>query len=282
MPLIAIRDELIRAKEERYAVPLFDTFEMAGADGIFMALEEKRAPALVAVYAGALDRPNGLALASYIRSMARKATVPVSLALDHGSTFEQCIKAISCGFTDVMYDGSKLRLEENIANTRLVVRAAHAVGAGVEGELGLVGRGTEYQSLGALRKGFTDPALAERFVAETGVDSLAIAIGTAHGLYDGEPHLDLDLLREIRTRVNVPLVLHGGSGLSDQQFRAAIAEGISKINVFTNLGLAAGARMVDAARVDDASYFGIIGAAREAFRERVAYYLEVFGTCGRA
>lgn len=281
MPLTPIRDELVRAQHGHYGVPLFDTIEMFGTNGIFAALEENRAPALVAIYSGLLERPGGTALASYVRTMAENASVPVSLALDHGTTYEQCILALSCGFTDVMYDGSKLPLEENIANTRLVVRAGHAVGATVEGELGLVGRGSDYQNLGAQRKGFTDPATAERFVAETGIDLLAVAIGSAHGMYDGEPQLDLALLREIRERVEIPLVMHGGSGLSDDQFRAAIADGISKINVFTDLALTAGVRMIEAAKADDASYFGIVRAAQVAFQERVGHFLKVFGACGR-
>ena len=157
MPLVHIAQELARAQQEHYAIPLFDTFDMHSTDGMFLAIEEKRAPVIVAIYESAMDRPNARALAAYIRTRAEDATVPVSLMLDHGTSFEQCIKAISYGFTDVMYDGSKLPLEENIETTRWVVRAAHAVGVPVEAELGHVGRGSEYQDFGALRKGFTDP-----------------------------------------------------------------------------------------------------------------------------
>lgn len=282
MPLVSILEELKRAQEGGYALPCFDTFEMLGTDGIFAALEEKRSPALVALYAGTVDGPNGRACAAYIRAMAESATVPVSLMLDHGASFEQCMKALSYGFTDVMYDGSKLPLDENIGNTRLIVRAAHAMGAGVEAELGHVGRGAEYQSHGAQRKGFTDPNVAERFVCETGTDLLAVAIGTAHGMYNGEPCLDFDLLRDIGQRVDIPLVLHGGSGLSDEQFRSSVAEGISKINIFTDLGLTAAARMVEAAKAEGASYFSIADAVRRAFHERVARFLDVFGSSGKA
>jgi fructose-bisphosphate aldolase class II len=217
-----------------------------------------------------------------VRAMAQDAAVPVSIILDHGASFEHCVKALALGFTDVMYDGSMLPLEENIANTRLVVRAAHAVGAGVEAELGHVGVGHTYTEFGAQGKGFTDPAAVERFVAETGVDFLAVAIGTAHGMYDGEPRLALDLLAEIRERVEVPLVLHGGSGLADDQFRAAIAGGIAKINIFTNLALEATRRVVDAAAQEDASLFTLTAQIREGFREASAHCLDVFGAAGRA
>ncbi|MEA3345947.1 MAG: class II fructose-bisphosphate aldolase [Chloroflexota bacterium] len=282
MPLVSILDELKRAQQGHYALPLFDTFEMLGTDGIFTALEEKQAPGIVGVGSRTLDRPNGQPFVGYILSRAAEARVPVSLMLDHGHSVEYCMKALSFGFSDVMYDGSELPLEENIANTRFVVRAAHAMGASVEAELGHVGRGTEYQRFGAQRKGFTDPDAVEHFVAETGVDFLAVAIGTAHGLYEGEPNLDLDLLQEIRDRVDIPLVLHGGSGLSDEQFRAAISEGICKVNIFTDLAVTAGARMIEAAKAEDASYFSIINKVREAFQERCMHYLDVFGASGRA
>jgi len=281
MPLVSILSELKKAQQGRYGLPCFDTMEMLGTQGIFQALEEKRAPAMVGVWTGIFDRPNPGAFVALVRSMAEEATVPVSLILDHGASFEHCIKALKHGFTDVMYDGSKLPIEENIETTRWIVRAAHAIGAGVEAELGHVGIGSEYQSFGAQGKGFTDPAAVERFVGETGVDFLAIAIGTAHGLYEGEPHIDLDLLKEIRGRVDIPLVLHGGTGLSEEQYKAAIASGISKVNIFTDLAMSAGSRMIEAAKGDKPSYFGMINQVREAFLDRCKWYIDVFGAAGR-
>lgn len=282
MPLISIHNELDRAQAGRYGIPCFDLFDMVATEGTFLAIEEQRAPTIIAIYAGFIDCPGTDAFAAFIRTMAGHATVPVSLMLDHGGSMEHCIKALTYGFSDVMYDGSKLSVEENIATTALVVRAAHAVGASVEAELGHVGRGSDYEEYGAQRQGFTDPATVERFVAETGVDALAIAIGTAHGVYKGTPCLDLDLLAEIRRRVDIPLVMHGGSGLSEEQFRSAIATGISKINVATELVLTAGARMVEVAKTDGASYFGLLDAARQAYRERAAYYMNLFGASGKA
>jgi fructose-bisphosphate aldolase class II len=282
MSLVSIGPELDRARKGRYALPLFDTFDMHSTEGMLLALEDKQAPAMIALYSGLLERPNARAFATYVRIRAEEATVPVSLMLDHGSTFEQCIQAISYGFTDVMYDGSRLPLEQNISNTRAVVRAAHAVGVCVEAELGHVGSGTEYQGFGAQRKGFTDPDAVEQFVEETGVDFLAIAIGTAHGLYDGEPQLDLDLLHEIRGRVDIPLVLHGGSGLSDAQFRSAIAAGISKINVATDLFVTTTRHLVEAAGAEGVNYFALGETSVTSFRERCGYYLDLFGASGKA
>jgi fructose-bisphosphate aldolase class II len=280
MPLVSIFPYLKRAQQQHYALPLFDASDMDSVDGMFAALEEKKAPAMIAVYAGVLDQPNSRAFAAYIRTCAEMATVPVSLMLDHGGSFEHCIKAISFGFTDVMYDGSKLPFEENVANTRAVVRAAHAIGLSVEAELGHVGLGHEYQDFGAQRKGFTNPDDVERFVAETDVDILAVAIGTAHGLYAGEPHLDLDLLREIRSRVDIPLSLHGGSGCSDQQFRDVIAAGIAKVNVATDLFVTTARRLTEAARAEDMHYFAFGKVAVESFQERCGHYLDVFGATG--
>jgi fructose-bisphosphate aldolase class II len=281
MPLVSILSELKKAQQGQYAIPCFDTFEMMGTQGIFAALEEKRAPGIVGLYSGLLDRPNARAAVAMVRTMAEDTTVPVSLILDHGKDFEHCMQALHYGFSDVMYDGSKLPLEENIANTRAIVRAAHAMGAAVEAELGHVGIGREYQSFGAQGKGFTEPQAVEQFVAETGVDFLAVAVGTAHGLYEGEPQLALDLLEEIRERAEIPLVLHGGSGLSDEQFRSAIGRGISKINIFTNLTVAARQGMVEAAQQEDASFFAIIRAIPPAFQRECERLLDVFGASGK-
>jgi len=281
MALVSVKQALKDAQAGGYALALFDTYDMQATDGIFQAFEEKRAHAFIGLYDRFFEQPNAAANVAYIREAAASTKVPVSLMLDHGASFEQCIRAISLGFTDVMFDGSKLPLEENIAQTKLVVRAARAVGVAVEAELGHVGSGNEYQSFGAKRAGFTDPAVVERFAAETGVDFLAVAIGTAHGVYQGEPHLDLELLDAIRRRVEVPLVMHGGSGLSDAQFRSAIEHGIAKINVATELFMTSAKRIVDAARAKDLSYFEIARLASGTFCERCGHYIDLFGEAGR-
>ena len=282
MPLVSILDELKKAQAGGYAIPCFDTFEMHGTQGIVDAVEAKRAPVMIGLYTRMFEQPNPRALTDYIRALGEAATVPVSIILDHGASFEHCVMALNVGFTDVMYDGSQLPFEENVANTQMVVRAAHAVGAAVEAELGHVGRGNTYSQFGAQGKGFTDPDMVEKFVEETGVDFLAVAIGTAHGLYDGEVNLALDLLAEIRERVDIPLVLHGGSGLSDDQFRAAVAGGIQKINIFTNLAVGSTQRLLEHAREDGASFFSMTAQIRQAFRAECERLLDVFGTTGKA
>lgn len=286
MPITTILPYLKAAQDGGYALPLFDAFDGYSADGIVAALEEKRAPAMLALYAPMLDNPNGLAFVRYLRSLAECASVPVSLMLDHGPSVESCLRAIELDFCDVMYDGSKLPIEENIANTRRVVEAAHARGIHVEAELGHVGSGSDYAVFGGQGKGFTEPAFVERFVAETGVDFLAVAIGTAHGVYQGQPQLDLERLAAIRRRVDTPLVLHGGSGLSTEQFQAAISAGIVKVNVATDLYISAAAALDHTVRAAPenapVSYFTLGKVAVDTIRQRCGYYLDTFWTSGKA
>lgn len=287
MPLVSIYQALNRAQTEHYAIPLFDVFDSNSIDGIFAAMESKQAPVIVALYTGVLDQPNARPLADYIRRRASESPVSAALMLDHGRNFDHVMKAITWGFTDVMYDGSQLPIDENIYNTRKIVDAAHAVGVYVEAELGHVGHGSEYATFGGQRKGFTDPALVEQFTSQTGIDFLAVAIGNAHGLYHGEPHLDIELLKEIRRRVDIPLVLHGGTGISEEQFKSAIAAGISKINIATDLYVTAAKRLMDwmtnpSGKADGFAYGSLCATAFEAFRERGCYYIELFGAAGKA
>jgi fructose-bisphosphate aldolase class II len=281
MPLVSIISELKKAQAKGYAVPLFDLFELSGCEDLYIAALNKQAPVIAGMYNTTFDRPASYALAACHQALAQKAPGPVSLMLDHGSSLEQCLQALELGFTDVMFDGSTLPLEENIAITRQLVTAAHAKGAGVEAELGHVGTGKDYTEFGGAGKGFTDPDKVELFIKETKVDMLAIAIGTAHGAYKGTPQLDLDLLAKIRQRTDVPLVLHGGTGLSEDQFRSAIKTGIAKVNIATDLVKASGTNMAKVAQESD-SFFKITKALHTTIQERCGYYLDLFGASGQA
>ena len=282
MALVSMLDELNKAQAGGYAVPCFNTFEMMGSNGTLAAAAERRAPIFLGCYTRWLDGPDADAFWGYVCAQAAKSAAPVGLILDHGDSLQACLKALSLGFTGVMFDGSRLPLEENIATTRTVARAAHALGAICEGEVGHVGAGSEYDKFGALGRGFSDPAEVERFVEETGVDCVAVAVGTAHGEYNCEPRLALELLAEIRRRVAVPLVLHGGSGLSDEQFRTAIETGVAKVNVFTDLALHCAAQLVSVASRERPSYFDFTGGIREAFQQRSGYYIDLFARRGKA
>ncbi len=281
MPLVSITETVKRAASARFAVPLFDAFEMNAVEGIIAAADRNKAPVIIAIYDALLGLPAVSSYAAFIKDAAARSPVPISLMLDHGSSPERCKQALALGFTDVMYDGSKLSLGENIAATKLVVAAARIAGAGVEAELGHVGEGSDYDTFGAAREGFTDPSVVSGFVGETGCDLLAVAIGTAHGRYKGTPHIDLELLSRIRSQTGVPLALHGGTGLSERQYRDAIGAGIAKINIATDLLGAATESMVAAAQRPEASYLGIIAAAKEAHRERCSYYFDLFGASGK-
>jgi len=282
MTLVSIKNELIKARQAGYAVPLYDVFDMQGIEGVMDALVAKRAPTILAIYSPFAEKPFARAMAAYIRCRAEDTDVPISLMLDHGSSVELCERMLDYGFSDVMYDGSSLPIEENIANTLKVVAAAHAHGAAAEAELGHVGQGDDYDSYGGQRVGFTDPESAEYFVKQTGVDFLALAFGNAHGFYKGEPHLDLDLLAAVRQRVSVPLVMHGGTGISDDQFRAAIAGGISKINFATAIMNGAVENMRQATRSDKVALFEVTEGIRVSYREWCSRLYDVFGTTGKA
>ena len=175
---------------------------------------------------------------------AKQAKVPVCVHLDHGETLNYLVKALNIGFTSVMYDGSALPYEENVANTRLAVRFAHDRGASVEAEIGVLGKrelGPGHEKIeNQPEQVYTDPDLAARFVADTGIDALACSFGTAHGLYLTKPKLDMGVLERVKQRVNVPIVMHGGSGVSEEDYYKVIARGVRKINYYTYMAKAGG------------------------------------------
>ncbi len=280
MALASMLDAVREAGRGRQAVPLFVCCDIPVMEGIIQACEATGSPAILGFWPGLLARPGGTEFAKWIHALAEQSSAPLSLMLDHGRTVEQCLHALSLGFTDVMYDGSILPLQENLANTRRVIEAAHRVGVAVEAELGIVGSGSDYAEYVADGKGLTDPQAAERFADESACDVLAVAIGTAHGQYNSPPQLDLDRLRQIRQRVEVPLAMHGGSCLSDAQFRSAISNGISKINIGTDLALAAGEAIAEESRGEGVRYFRLGRAAREAVRARAQHYLKLFRSRG--
>mgnify|MGYP001024830488 CR=1 FL=1 len=234
--LINMAKLLAVANKYNFAVPAFNTPTSMILRGVMDTCERLQAPVIIAVH------PDELAFAGdsfiqMIRVEAAKTKVPVVINLDHGPSFESCIHAIGVGYTAVMFDGSMLPLEENIAMTKKVVEAAHAADVSVEGELGTIGTADTYGEAGSKKIIYTEVQDAVRFVKETGCDTLAIAIGTAHGLYpkDVTPHLVLDRLKEIKAAVNVPLVLHGGSGNPDEEIAESVKLGINKINISSDI-----------------------------------------------
>ena len=277
--LANLSDVLLPAQREHYAVGLFNTIDTDMLEAVISAAEELRAPVIIGTAEVLLPYGELKLIAPSLRAAAERARVPVVLHYDHGLTFARCMEALKLGFTSVMFDGSAGDAAENIAATREMVRIAHAIGATVEGEIGHVGQADTGDNAATDR--YTTPAEAVSFADATGVDALAVAIGTAHGAYKMKPRLDLERLRAIRAAVDGPLVLHGGSGLSDDNFRSTIREGIAKVNIFTDLCLAGEAAMKEAAAAG-LGYLDTRTKRVDAIRRAVETKMHLFGSVGRA
>ncbi|HMR65743.1 MAG TPA: ketose-bisphosphate aldolase [Anaerolineae bacterium] len=234
--LMNMKDLLAVAHTNHFAVPAFNISSNMLLTGVMEASEEKNSPVILAIHPDELSfvRP------SFIKAAleeAIKSPIPVCIHLDHGSSLGQIMQAIQCGFTSVMIDASPLPLEQNIAVSRKAVELAHAVNVSVEGELGTIGTTGPEAEAGAEEIIYVNPDDVVAFVEGTGVDTLAVAIGTAHGIYpkDKKPELKLDLLKEITARVDIPLVLHGGSANPDDEIALAVKLGINKINISSDI-----------------------------------------------
>ncbi|MCD8145085.1 MAG: class II fructose-bisphosphate aldolase [Oscillospiraceae bacterium] len=234
--LANLNDVLLPARENGYAVGLFNTVNLELARGVIAAAEELNAPVIIGTAEVLLPYGPLEELSCLLLPMAKKASVPVVLHLDHGLQAETCKRALELGFSSIMYDCSTDPYEVNVRKVADMAKLAHQYGATIEAELGHVGEAANASDPSAY---YTDPAQAKDFVEKTDVDALAIAVGTAHGAYRFPPKLDFQRIRTIKETIGIPLVLHGGSGLSDSDFRQAIESGISKINIFTDLNLAA-------------------------------------------
>lgn len=233
MPLVTSEKMLLDAQKRGYAVGAFNCENMEMVKAIIAAAEELRAPVMLQTTPSTIRYASLDMFAAMVAAEAKGATVPVCLHLDHGSSFELAVQAINAGYTSVMIDGSKLPFDGNVEVSRRVADVARAVGIPCEAELGKVG-GKE-DDLVAVADTNTDPMEAKAFVERTGVTSLAVAIGTAHGFYVGTPVLDKERLSEIRKVVDIPLVLHGASGLTDEDVRDCVSRGICKVNFATEL-----------------------------------------------
>ncbi len=230
MALVNLKTLLDLAEEGGYAIPAFNVYNMETVMGVAQAAEELQAPVIFQVYSRLFDGPNAAFLSALIRHAAAQLSVPVAFHLDHGASQVQVTRALTYGCTGIMIDASMLPLEENIAATEAAVRICGHVGVPVEGELGHVGSVNDEKM--AI---FTDIEEAAIFCRKTGVAALAIMVGTAHGRYRQAPQLDLQRIAAIRQATGIPLVLHGGSGVPDEQIQGAITAGIRKINFGTDL-----------------------------------------------
>lgn len=272
------------AKKGGYAVGAFNVNNMEIIQAIIEAAEEENSPVFLQASQGGIKYAGIEYIAGLARVAAEKAKVPVALNLDHGTSFTQVVQCVRHGFSAVMIDGSQLPFEENIAITQKVVEVAHPNGVSVEAELGKIGGVEDDIVVESADATFTDPQEAAEFVERTNVDALAIAIGTAHGLYKGEPKLDYDRLAEIAAATPVPLVLHGASGISDEAIKKAVPHGICKINIDTELRIAFAKAVQDVVNNKPEEYDPrkLLGPAREAMKEVVRKKMRLFGCAGKA
>lgn len=277
--LVNLNAVLKKAQEEHYAVGLFNTIDTDMLEAAISAAEELRSPIIIGTAEVLLPYGELKLIAPSILAAARAVSVPVVVHYDHGLTYGRCVEALQLGFSSIMFDGSAGDREQNVESTREIVKLAHAMGATVEGEIGHVGQADTEDN--AVSDQYTTPEEAAAFVEATGVDALAVAIGTAHGAYKTKPCLDLERLRQIRERIDTPLVLHGGSGLSDEDFSNTIRDGIAKVNIFTDL-CTAGKQAMEAAIAQGKDYLAIRQARVAAIREAVKTKIRLFGSEGKA
>ena len=284
MPLVDMRDMLQHAHANHYAVGAFDLVSLDFLEGILRGAEVTQAPVILSLAESHFDYFDFELAMPAVVAAAKRARVPVAIHLDHGENLASAVRGIRLGCTGVMIDNSNRPLEENICTTREVVQMAHGCGIPVEGELGYVpgveGEDAERHPGDVV---YTRVEDARRYRDETGIDFLAVSVGTVHGRMKGEPRLDFERLAEINRALQMPLVIHGGTGLGDAQFRTLIEHGVTKINYYTALSDTAGARIrANAASARNNSYTDLVRGVREAIAEETARCIELWGGAGRA
>jgi len=278
--LVNLKEMTIRAKNEKYAVPHLNINNLEWTRYILETCEEMRSPVILGVSEGAAKYMGGFNVVTYLIKALIKdlnITVPVCIHLDHGSSVENCIKAIDAGFTSVMIDASKHSLEQNINMTNQVVSYAKKFNVTVEAEVGHIG-GSEDGNESDMAYAKVDDVL--KLINETNIDIIAPALGSVHGLYKGEPKLDFDKMKEISNKSNMPLVLHGGTGIYGEQIKKAIECGISKININTDLQIAWSNAVREFISIDEKEYDPrkIIGSGKEAVVEKIKEKIVLFGS----
>lgn len=279
MPLVTLKTILDDARIGNYAVPAFDVLDKVSADIIIRTAEQCKKPVILMVPEAGLPFVDMQKFFEYLAETAGNASIPVALELDHGKSYDVIAKAIHYGFTGVMIDGSELPYDENAALTKKIVELAHASGVSVEAEIGHVagGEGNMIEGSEVDTSMYTDPDEARRFAQDTQTDALAVAFGTVHGRYKGTPHLDTTRLEMIRDLVSVPLVMHGGSGVSDDEFRKAVRSGINKVNIFTEISMAAveNVAVYCKERNNKLHFAELLKEAERTISEIVKHYLEL-------
>ncbi|MBN1676629.1 MAG: class II fructose-bisphosphate aldolase [Kiritimatiellae bacterium] len=282
--LVDIREILADARTKRYGVCSTSPVFSLAIPPIIQACEEKRSPIILSVTENQMPYDDIDNVGPELVRYAHKTEIPVALILDHGKTMETVTRAIRMGFNAIMFDGSDLPLEENIRQTAEISRMAHHFGLAMEGELGSIG-GKEGKTIEARDAGYvyTEPETARRFVEETGVDILAVAIGNIHGVTAFEPQLDFERLRAIRDTLDIPLGMHGASGISDADMKACITNGISKVNFYSTMSrnMVVAARQLIASDDKFVNFPLLVNAAQEAACETIRQCCDLYGSAGK-
>jgi fructose-bisphosphate aldolase class II len=282
MPLFNMREMLQHAYDNHYAIGAFDLVDNAFLEAIMAGVETCQAPVILSLAESHFSAYDFATLMPAVVSAARRSPVPVAIHLDHGASLESAVAGIRLGCNGVMVDASEYPYEENVSRSRAVVEMAHACGICVEGELGYVagqeGEDAEHHPGEII---YTPVEQAEDYVRSTGVDCLAVSIGTVHGHFRGEPQLDMERLQAINKAINIPIVIHGGTGLSDDQFRALIARGVAKINYYTALSDAAAASIREQSN-RSGGYTHLLAGVRDAIRQEVIRCCQLWGAAGQA
>lgn len=268
MALTSVKEILQHASNQKYAVPAFNIFNYESAMWAVKAAENESMPVIIQFFPGYTIHISLRVVADMVKDLARNATVPVGLHLDHARDFDTAIAGIAAGFPSVMIDGSALPFDENVAVTAQVKRVAKTFGVDVEAELGRVGSGSKLEDFTNPNK-YTDPEAVKRFVELTDVDSLAIAVGNGHGHYLQSPVLDFERISAIKAKTEIPLVMHGGSDIPDEQIRESVLRGMSKFNIATEYGCAMYTAEMAIAEAQD-SHFGVL----HSMKEKVLEYLQ--------
>lgn len=281
--LTTSKEILLKAQAGGYAVGAFNVENMEMVQAVAEAAEELQSPVIMQTTPSTVKYAGLDYYLANVKTAAERASVPIVMHLDHGNSFELAMQALRTGYTSIMIDGSHESFEDNINVSRAVADACHPSKVSVEAELGKVG-GKEDDLDGGTDNPYTDPGEAKEFVERTGVDSLAVGIGTAHGIYKGEPKLQYDILSRIRDTVDIPLVLHGTSGVPDEAVKECIKRGICKVNYATDLRIAftKGVNQIFAADADTIDPKKYSGAGREEVKKYVMSKIKVCGSAGKA
>lgn len=279
--LVNMKEMLQKAADEKYGVGFFDSINVEMARAIIETAEEMNSPVIVGTAEILLPTMELDRVAEFLIPMAQKAKVPVCVHYDHGLTFERCMQAIELGYSSIMYDCSTYDYETNVKNVAELTRICHEKNITVEGELGHVGDNAGKGKLANPSDYFTDPDEALDFVKRTGVDALAVAVGNAHGDYTFPPKLDFDRIRTISDMTGIPLVLHGASGIPEEDLKEAISLGIAKINIFTDLDKAGKAGIEKGLAEGAKSVMGLIPYEIEAMKEVVREKIRIFGSANK-